>query len=162
MKILEKLFGSKPEETTELTKEVEHEEVSVPVMYDYGLGALRFLLMSRDYGWNAIDEEHKKVILTNPKDCENKITLMGMMSAWRGTGHTEWEALLAGWFIQAVIDAIDKDEGEADITHLFDRDLIAADNRIFTKEQVKNHLLKWFDIVEETDSALRLRIRIGN
>ena len=128
-------------------------------LYDYELGDLRFLLMSKNFSWKT-REETKKVILVNPKDCEEKITLSSMMAAWRGTGHTEWEAILAGLFVNAVVEALSKDEEEADITNLFNRDYKAAGDRIFTKEQVYDHLINWFDIVEETETTLKLKLRI--
>ena len=85
---------------------------------------------------------------------------MGMIFAWRGTGHSEWEALLGAWFIQAVLDALENDADESDITHMFNRDFLASRNRVFTKEQVYDHLIKWFDIVEETEDTIKLRIHI--
>ena len=127
---------------------------------NYGLNELSILLASNDYGWTEPDENHKKVILINPLDCKEKISLMGMVSIWRGTGHSEWEALLSGWFIKAVMDAIEQNVNEADITHMFNRDFLASNDLIFTQDQVYNHLIKWFDIVEETDEELRVRIHI--
>lgn len=136
------------------------EETIAPAPYDYGLDGLGILLSSRDYGWTTPDKSHKKVILTNPRECKEKICLMGMISAWRGTGHSEWEALLGAWFIQAVLDALENDADEADITHLFNRDFLASRDRVFTKEQVYDHLIKWFDIVEETKDTIKVRIHI--
>ena len=130
-------------------------------LYDYELGALRFLLMGGNFAWETREDETKKVILVNPKACDEKITLSSMMAAWRGTGHTEWEAILAGLFVNAVVEALSKDEEEADITNLFNRDYKAAGGRRFTKEQVYDHLINWFDIVEETETTLKLKLRIG-
>ena len=63
-------------------------------------------------------ETHKKVILTNPDACKEKISIDGVMSAWKNTGHIEWEALLGECFIQAVLEALESGSHEADITHL--------------------------------------------
>ena len=128
--------------------------------YNYGLDELDIILMSRDYGWTDPDKSHKRVVLTNPLDCKEKICLMGMVSKWSGTGHSEWEAILGGWFILSIIDAIENGKDEADITNLFNHDLLASRDRVFTKQQVYNHLIKWFDIVEETENTLKLRIHI--
>lgn len=128
--------------------------------YNYGLNELEGFLKSKDYGWTEPDESHKKVILTNPLDCREKICLKEIVFAWHGTGHFEWEAILGGWFIQAVLDAIEKNVNEADITHLFNRDFLASCNLVFTQTQVYNHLIKWFDIVEETDEVLKVRFHI--
>lgn len=116
--------------------------------------------MRFDYGWEKPDENHKKVILVNPDDCREKINGMGLISIWRGTGHSEWEALLAKWFIEAVKTAIENGEKEADITHMFNRDFLASKNRVFTKEQVYDHLIKWFSIVKDSDEELKVRFRI--
>lgn len=151
MKIWERLFGRNNKKVA---------EAETPALYNYGLDQIDNFLMSRDYGWTEPDESHKKVILTNPNACKEKISLMGMVSAWRGTGHGEWEAILGGWFVQAVIEAIENDAEEADITHLFNRDFLASRDRVFTKQQVYDHLIKWFDIVEETEDTLKLRIHI--
>ena len=128
--------------------------------YDYGLTGLSIFLNGRDWGWEKPDENHKKVILVNPDDCREKINGMGLISIWRGTGHSEWEALLAKWFIEAVKTAIENGEKEADITHMFNRDFLASKNRVFTKEQVYDHLIKWFSIVKDSDEELKVRFRI--
>ena len=159
MKIWERLFNKRVKEV-ELPPVATEEEKLAPAPYNYGLDGLGILLAGRDYGWSKPDENHKKVILTNPLECKEKICLMGMVSAWRGTGHSEWEAILAGWFIQAVLDAIESNASEADITHMFNRDFLASRDRVFTHSQVYNHLIKWFDIVEETDEVIKLRIHI--
>lgn len=159
MKIWNRLFGKKVKEAELPNPIAPEEETLAPAPYNYGLDGLGIFLASRDYGWTEPDESHKKVILINPLECKEKICLMGMVSAWRGTGHSEWEAILGGWFIQAVLDAIEKNVNEADITHLFNRDFL-ANNRVFTQAQVYNHLIKWFDIIEETDEVLKVRIHI--
>lgn len=131
----------------------------IPAPHDYGLTMLRGFLLSDDYGWEL--QPYKKVTLTNVADCANKISVMSMMSAWRNTGHCEWEALLAGWFVNQVVEALEKDEKEADITMLFNRDLLATRDRVFTQKQIYDHIIGWFDIVEETDDELKLAIHIG-
>lgn len=160
-KIRNRIFGKgKVAEAPVPTPTPEEDVIVAPTPYDYGLDCLGILLLSKDYGWSNPDETHKKVVLTNPDACKEKISLMGMVSAWRGTGHSEWEAILGAWFIQAVIDAIENESHEADITHLFNRDFLASRGRKFTQQQVYEHLIKWFDVVEETDEVLKLRIHI--
>lgn len=156
MKIWNRLLKKNAKEVEEKPEEKNR----APAPYNYGLDLLWVFLKSEDYGWTEPDKGHKKVILTNPLDCKEKISLMGMISAWRGTGHSEWEAILSGWFIQAVLEAIEQNANEADITHLFNRDFTASNNRVFTQAQVYDHLIKWFDIVEETDEVLKLKIHI--
>ena len=77
---------------------------------DYGFEELDRALSSRDYGW-SVSKGFKKVTLVNPKDCKHIITIRGVMNAWKGTGHREWEAILAGWFVQAVKEAIEDNSG---------------------------------------------------
>lgn len=129
-------------------------------MNDYGLNRLGFFLRSEDYGWSD-PKPFKKVTLVNLKECEDKISLMGLVSAWRGTGHSEWEFLLAGWFIHAVIEAQKNESTEADISMLFDRDLLARNDRIFTQKQIYAHLIPWFEIIEENANELKLRLKVG-
>ena len=157
------LFGRIFKKAEKNQQQVQPKEEMIPngpVQHNYGLDMLGFLLDSRDYGWSEPDTNHKKVILTNPQDCKDKITLMGLISAWNGTGHFEWEAVLSGWFIKSVLTAIENGENEADITNMFNRDLTASNNRVFTKEQVFAHLTKWFDIAEDDDS-IRMKVHIG-
>lgn len=155
-----KRFFCKEEVAKAPTPIPEEEVIVAPTPYDYGLSRLGIFLRSKDYGWSEPDETHKMVVLTNPAECKEKISLMGMMSAWKGTGHGEWEAILGAWFIEAVLEALENESDEADITHLFNRDFFAFHNKEFTQEQVYNHLIKWFDIVEETDEIQKLRIHI--
>ena len=124
-----------------------------------GLETIGLALSSRDYGWNVY-ENCKKVILTNPKECEN-VQVLDLVSAWHGTTHSEWEFLLAGWFVMAVIRAVDSNNEEADITALFNRDLLAARNRKMTKEAIYKHIIPYFDIVEETDDVLKVKLRLA-
>ena len=164
MGFLKWLFSKKesiePVETVNPQSHTAEKAAAAPAPYDYGLSGLELFLSTHDYGWSVPDPSHKKVILVNPLDCKEKISLMGLVSAWRGTGHSEWEAILAHMFILSVLNAIESGENEADITLLFNRDFTASKDRVFTKEQVYNHLIGWFDIVEETDEVLKLKIRI--
>ena len=153
-------FGNEvtPVELVEAEKEKEKvSEEQKP--YDYGLDSLSFCLWTDDYGWN-IDQEYKKVFLTNPHECKEKISVTMLISAWRGTGHSEWEFLMAGWFVKAVVEAIEKGYPEAEITPIFNRDFLASRGRVFTKEQVYNHIIRFFDIVEDTDDVLKLKLHI--
>lgn len=160
MKIWKRFCKKNVASVEQLSAPIAPERENTTRWYGYGLEQMSFFLRSGDFGWSKPDESHKKVILTNPLDCKGKISLMGMVSAWRGTGHSEWEAILGGWFVKAVVDAIKQNADEADITDLFNRDLLASKDRVFTKEQVYDHIIKWFDIVEDTDELLRLRIHI--
>ena len=86
---------------------------------------------------------------------------MKLATLWSGTGHCEWEYILSCIFILKVITTIDNDFTYADITSLFNRDLLASGNRVFTKPQIYFHLIKHFDIVEETDDYIKLKFKIS-
>ncbi len=105
-------------------------------------------------------EKSKKVILTNPLDCKNKINLKGMIAKWKGTGHIEWEFILAGLFIHDVVNAIENDDQEADLTFMFNLDFHDKNGNTFTAQQVYDHLIKSFTIVDETDTELKLKFCI--
>lgn len=126
--------------------------------FDSGLHVLPIVLRSGDYYWSE-RISHKKVILCNPKDCD-KLTIWTVVSAWGGTGHLEWDFLLAGWFINAIQTALEA-ETEADISMLFCRDLFARNDKVYTSEQVYEHLLPSFEIIEENEKELRLNLKIG-
>lgn len=140
--------------------QVEEEEKMVSaVPHNYGLDMIGIILWEQDYGWNI--KPFKKVTLVNPKDCENRIDLMGLVAIWRGTGHSEWEFLLAYWFIKAVLEALNNGEDEADISMMFDRDFTASNNRILKQEKVHKHILPYFEKVSNTEDELKLKFKIG-
>lgn len=134
-------------------------EVTEPE-HDYELGELGFALRSGDYGWERVPGS-KKVVLINADQCENKISVTSVASAWRGTGHSEWEYWLAGYFVVQVVEALMNKENEADISMMFDRDLTASGGRRLTKAQIWERLSKYFDIVEEDDDEIRVSARIA-
>ncbi len=154
MKLRSKIFGKQKSEHNNPV-EKGHER-----RHDYGLNSLNVLLATGDYGWSIPYKNVKRVILTNPKELKNKITLTGLISAWRGMGHAEWEAILADWLIMAVIYADERNLNEADITNMFNRDFYATESRVITKENVFKHLMKTFDIHEETEDYIKVRFRI--
>ena len=102
---------------------------------------------------------HKTVFLINPKDYKN-ITVTDLATLWHGTGFIGWEYELAGIFLSKVHESIRKHEKYADITLLFERDLFGAEHGTFTKEQIYNHLIKWFEFVEKTDNCIKLKCNI--
>lgn len=159
-----RLFGRKNNSDTasgfsDATTDKEENCIVLEKPFDYGLDMIGLAIYTGDYGWD--DKPFKKVTLVNPKDCENKINLIGMMSRWRGTGHGEWEALLAWWFVDAVVNALKSESDEADISALFDRDLLARNNRVFTQEQIYAHIIPSFEIVKDNDDGLWLKLKFG-
>lgn len=130
-------------------------------MDQLGLG---IALRSDDYGWEERQEPQKKVILTNPEELHG-VELAQLVSLFRGTGHSEWEFIMSAWMIDAIGKSIDTGE-PCDITIIFNTSFLASprkkgeDYRRFTKEQVYNHIIKFFNIEEETDTTLRLSSKV--
>ena len=105
-------------------------------------------LSSNDYGWGKTDE-NIKVKLVNPSACvENpEFSTWNIMGMLFGTGHSEWEAILATVLMEAVCNwAKNKEENAdetVDISAMFNRDLISAKS-IFTKSDIDKFLCRIF------------------
>ena len=128
--------------------------------HNYGLKDLPSYLSTRNYSWS--EKPHKKVTLINVTDCKDKITLTGMIKLLMGTGHLEWEALLAAWLIEAVVNAVKNGEDTADITKVFAREL-SAYNSIskwtFPHDAHYKFLMtKIFEKVEENNDELKVKL----
>ena len=122
---------------------------------------LTVALRSNDYGWDNIAEPEKKYMLTDLESYKGRINIFALASVWRQTGHSEWEYLLAAWLIYSVIDALEKGEKYADISILFNRDLLASRDRRFTKEQIYSHIMPSFEKTDEDDGNIYLRLRLA-
>ncbi len=113
---------------------------------------------------NAV--EHKNVLLVNPMDSKEKISVEIMRKKWSKVGCNEWAEELAVVFVRLVVNAIQCDAEEADITNLFNRDLITwkkdghDEEKIFAKQRLYYYLIKYFNIVEETNDVLKLSYHI--
>ena len=116
---------------------------------------LRMLHRTKDYAWEEVP--YKKVILTNPQELIGRVNCVNLMSLWCGTGHGEWEAMLALIFIQSIEKAEANDLEEVDISSLFNHNLKASNNRNLPAEDVRQHLSKSFQVVEETPDLIRVR-----
>ncbi len=114
-------------------------------------------LRTGDYDWQ--EKPFKKVILLNVSDCQ-RISLTKLLKMWSGTGHVEWEYLLAGWFLMQVDEAVKEGQDEADITILFSRELSASRDRKFSQKKVYDHLIQWFKICDEGKKELKVRLRV--
>ena len=126
----------------------------------YDKDSLLFILSTRDYAWFKRNDE-KKVILVNPKTFVNHVNGMALVSLWRGTGHAEWEALLAYLFIKHLEEADEQNLSEVDVSDMFNTDLKASKNREMTAEQVREHLAKHFEVVEELPEEVRVRFKVA-
>lgn len=127
----------------------------------YGLNGLNVLLMiaSGDYGWEY--RTFKKVTLTNVEDCKGRLNVTAVQLALNGTGHAEWETLLAVNFVKDVSKALENNSSEADISNIFSCDLLASRGRVFSQKEIYDHLIRFFKIIGETDDELRLAVNVG-
>ena len=125
------------------------------------MAMLDIALRSGDYGWTPPVALPKKYILTDLECYREKVSVFGLASCWRETGHTEWEYLLAGIFVGELLEAYENGAKDIDITKLFDRDLLARNDRVFTKEQVTAHIMPFFTKVSEDDSNIYLKLNVA-
>lgn len=123
-------------------------------------------LRGGNYGWEEGGKPEKKVILTNPSSLKD-VRIQSYVSAFRGTGHAEWECLLGVWMIEAVGKSLDTGE-ECDITKVFNTTFLAKDpsgrngeNIKFTKEQVYEHIIKFFTILEDSEDVMKVAIKVA-
>lgn len=109
-----------------------------------------------------VEKPYKKVILANAEDCKDRITVSHVRARLQGMGWFEWENLLANWLVEAVVEALNKGETQADVTKLFTCDLLGED-RIGqwtkTQEMVVDFLMgRLFECLEEDENVMRVRI----
>lgn len=154
-----KLWSILTKKNKEVGKFPKEEEKKIYNCHNYGFDTLDMGLRSGDFGWNRIP--FKKVTLVNVVQCKDRISVFGMASAWRGTGHSEWEYLLAGVFVMIVKEAIENNKEQADISVLFGRELTASGDRVYTREQVYDHLMDSFNIIHEDAEELKISLKFS-
>lgn len=118
----------------------------------------------------------KRYILRDIDSLKLKVSVMGLISAWRGTGKSEWEFMMALLFMKPLRAAWNEGAEEADITQLFEAEFLAWPKnlpgektkeidgntyRVFDQEDVKKKVLPLFEIVDETDEAIYLKAKIA-
>lgn len=129
------------------------------IKHDYGLDIVPIVLSSGDFGWDD-PTPTRQIILANPMDCKNKITVSSLVSAWKGLGHLESVYLLSALFINRVIAAIENNENTADITYMFDRDFVTPTGQEITKDEIFCHLIPYFKIVNDTENSITVILKI--
>ncbi len=136
-----------------------NQDKRIDVYHDYGTSLLEYVLKSGDFE-ERIRGSQKKYILTNVEECKNKVSIFGLVTSWKGTGHMEWEYLLAAYFADTLMEALNKHQEEADITCLFDKDLMSKDgSKVFKQEDIYAHLIDWFNVESETDYEVRVSLK---
>jgi len=109
-----------------------------------------------------LDKPYKKVILINAEDCKDRITVFHVTRCLAGSGWFEWEHLLAYWLVEAIVEALNSGETEADISKLFTCDMRGEDflgefNRC--QKLVIDFLMgRLFECIEENEQVMRVRI----
>lgn len=102
----------------------------------------------------------KKYTLIEISGYKEKVSISGLMSCWRGTGKSEWEFYLSYMLIFGLRKAWEEGIETLDVTMLFNRDLIATGNMRMSAEEVKNHIIRQFTIVSETDEEVILTLNV--
>ena len=117
----------------------------------------------------------KRYILRDIDSLKMKVSMMGLISAWRGTGKSEWEFMMALLFMKPLRAAWNDGKDEVDITHLFEAEFTAWPTgrnektitvngntyRVFDQEDVKKKVLPFFEILEETEDTIYLKARLA-
>ena len=118
----------------------------------------------------------KRYVLRDIDSLKMRVSMMGLISAWRGTGKSEWEFAMALLFMKPLRAAWNEGKDEVDITHLFEAEFTAWPTgcsgektkeingntyRVFDQEDVKKKVLPFFEILEETDEAIYLKAKVA-
>lgn len=117
----------------------------------------------RDYGQEKYVEK-KHFVLTNPEAIKD-FSVMSLAADFRGTGHSEWEVLLAMWMLEAARKAVEEN-CECDVSQVFNAHLLASpkhdgeDYRRLTPEDIWNHLNRFFIVEEESDTFCKITAKM--
>lgn len=135
------------------------EENDVLARYEKDKIFVNLKLSSKDYGWSDPDES-VKVMLVNPASCadNSRFTTWNLMSMLCGTGHSEWEAIMADMLMFAICEWYKKGanvDEPADISMMFNRDFLASGGRKFTMDQVKEYLKRIFNTEKIDEDGTR-------
>ena len=84
---------------------------------------LNYEMMSKDIGFEDFNKNPRRVVIVNPNDAVN-LRLMDYATALQGTGHTEWEYMLAFLLVNSIRKAAAVGD-EADISKMFDKSYTA-------------------------------------
>ena len=119
---------------------------------------LNYEMMSKDINFEDINNNPRRVVIVNPKDAIN-LKLMDYANALQGTGHSEWEYMLAFLLVNSIREAATVGN-EADISRMFDRSYTASGKKKMTAEQILDHCMKIFTVVEDNSEVLKLKIKV--
>lgn len=119
---------------------------------------LNYEMMSKDIGFEDFNKNPRRVVIVNPNDAVN-LRLMDYATALQGTGHTEWEYMLAFLLVNSIRKAAAVGD-EADISKMFDKSYTAKGRKKMTADQILDHCMKIFTVVEESPEVLKLRVKV--
>ncbi len=128
--------------------------------HDYGLK--QEVCERTSYGPIRVEKPYKKVFLVNVDQYRDKITVHHVQECLKDMGWNVWEDLLAHWLVEAIVEAVDNGQEEADISKLFTCELHGNDHfGPFCKSQERVHCFlmgRLFERLEENDEMMRVRI----
>lgn len=173
------------EEAKPLEKELTEEEIEMlekaRLDHFYGCdedgkpGPEFCMLNMRSMGTIEANTNLKKVTLINIDDLKEKVSIMGLMKAFRESGKTEWEFFWAYHIVAGLRKAWKNGEKTVDLTNIFTHDVIASipkgykgksvliDDECywsFSHENIKKLMLKVFRVVSEKDGELILAFKV--
>jgi len=137
-------------------------------------GGMVFMDM-RSIGF-AYKPVEKKYILIDIETLKEVVTMWKLVCAWRGTGKSEWETVMAFNLVYPLRQAWKAGERQADITKLFQLELIALPTgqdgekciekdgtvyRVFDQDDVKGKVMPFFTIQSEKCDVVYLTLNIA-
>lgn len=114
-----------------------------------GRKTLQTVLCGGDYICK-VTKPNCKVILSNVTECaENpNITILSIANAFKGTGHIEWEWLMADFIVRSISQAYENDVDSCDFSWLFNKSFSSKAGLSFSADEVRRHLSRYFSTVE--------------
>lgn len=140
------------------------EESDFMFQYEKDMKLLKFFEESKDFNWVMSKEKMPKVFLVNPYECakNEEFNLTSLAKKFRGTGRPEWDAAIAGIFMQAVYEwETNQSLIMADISNVFNRDYFTNNRKKrLSHEQILCHMDPWIKIVQATSNEVYLKLNV--
>jgi len=120
------------------------------------LEAVKFFYTGPGFDFEEPYVQEKQFILTNPNDVKD-FSLHEWTEMFQGTGHVEWEVIMAWWFVEAIRSAVDK-KTMCDVSRIFNTTFLAINlyctpritKRLYPSDVI-NHIGHYFSIKESIE-----------
>lgn len=122
------------------------------------------------------NEKPQKVTLVNIDSLKERVSIWGLMSAFRGTGKSEWEFMWAWQIMSSLRKAWKNGESTCDITWVFNHDALATMKAGYTgktkevegnvyrcipQEDIREVMFRIFTVENESNEELTLSINVA-